>query len=61
LEVDGFDVEAVSDGKEALAKINNGDRPDFIILEQKERAARLWSLAALRGGQVVVQVWMRAT
>jgi CheY-like chemotaxis protein len=33
LEVEGFDVEAVSDGKEALAKINNGDRPDFIILD----------------------------
>ena len=32
LEVDGFDVEAVSSGKEALTKINNGERPDFIIL-----------------------------
>jgi two-component system response regulator AtoC len=33
LEVDGFDVEAVSSGREAIAKINNGDRPDFIILD----------------------------
>jgi CheY-like chemotaxis protein len=32
LEVDGFDVEAVSSGKEALTKINNGERPDFILL-----------------------------
>ena len=33
LEVDGFDVEAVSSGKEALSKISNGERPDFIILD----------------------------
>src|ERR1700731_1050694 len=33
LEVDGFDVETVSCGKEALAKINAGERPDFIILD----------------------------
>ena len=33
LEVDGFDVETVSSGKEALAKINAGERPDFIILD----------------------------
>src|ERR1700726_4632536 len=33
LEVDGFDVETVSSGKEALAKINTGERPDFIILD----------------------------
>ena len=32
LEVDGFDVEAVGSGKEALTKINNGERPDFILL-----------------------------
>jgi CheY-like chemotaxis protein len=32
LEVDGFDVEAVSSGEEALTKINNGERPDVIIL-----------------------------
>src|ERR1700739_2251957 len=32
-EVDGFDVETVSSGKEALAKINAGERPDFIILD----------------------------
>src|ERR1700739_3882858 len=33
LEVDGFDVETVSSGKEALAKVNAGSRPDFIILD----------------------------
>ncbi|MGA8034607.1 MAG: sigma-54 dependent transcriptional regulator [Candidatus Acidiferrales bacterium] len=33
LEVDGFEVEAVSSGKDALAKIGNGERPDFIILD----------------------------
>src|SRR6202451_3383098 len=33
LEVDGFDVETVGSGKEALAKIGDGDRPDFIILD----------------------------
>ncbi len=31
--MDGFNVEAVSSGKEALAKIGNGERPDFIILD----------------------------
>lgn len=33
LEVDGFDVQTVSSGKEALGKINAGERPDFIILD----------------------------
>jgi two-component system response regulator AtoC len=33
LEVDGFDVQTVSSGKEALAKISAGERPDFIILD----------------------------
>jgi len=33
LEVDGFEVEAVSSGKEAISKINHGERPDFIILD----------------------------
>src|ERR1700732_3845493 len=33
LEVDGFDVETVSSGKEALGKVNAGERPDFIILD----------------------------
>src|SRR5260370_4812880 len=33
LEVDGFDVEAVSSGKDALERENKGDRPDFIILD----------------------------
>src|SRR5260370_7402221 len=33
LEMDGFDVEAVSSGKEALGKISAGERPDFIILD----------------------------
>src|SRR6202453_3605612 len=33
LEVDGFKVETVPSGKDALAKIGNGERPDFIILD----------------------------
>ena len=33
LEVDGFDVETVSSGKDAVSKINGGERPDFIILD----------------------------
>ena len=33
LEVDGFDVEAVSSGREAVAKVSEGARPDFIILD----------------------------
>ena len=33
LEVDGYDVETVSSGREAIAKVNGGERPDFIILD----------------------------
>ncbi len=33
LEVDGFEVDTVSSGKEALDKINEGSRPDFIVLD----------------------------
>src|SRR6266581_3390051 len=33
LEVDGFDVEAVSSGREAIEKVNKSERPDFIILD----------------------------
>ncbi len=33
LEVDGFAVETVSGGKEAISKINLGEHPDFIILD----------------------------
>ena len=33
LEVDGFEVETVSSGRDALAKVNDGQRPDFIILD----------------------------
>src|ERR1700731_2090801 len=33
LEVDGFDVETVSSGREALERVNKGERPDFIILD----------------------------
>ena len=33
LEVDGFDVETVSSGKDALERVNKGPRPDFIILD----------------------------
>src|SRR6266581_5039828 len=33
LEVDGYQVETVVSGREALEKIEAGDRPDFIILD----------------------------
>jgi len=33
LEVDGYQVEAVNSGTEAIQKIENGERPDFIILD----------------------------
>ncbi len=33
LEVDGFEVEAVSSGKDAIEKVSGGERPDFIILD----------------------------
>ena len=33
LEVEGFDVETLSSGPEAIEKINKGDRPDVIILD----------------------------
>src|SRR5258707_13813763 len=33
VEGDGFEVEAVSSGKEALERVNKGVRPDFIILD----------------------------
>ena len=33
LEVDGFEVDTVNSGKEALDKINEGSRPDFIVLD----------------------------
>ena len=33
LEVDGFEVEALSSGKDAIEKVNGGERPDFIILD----------------------------
>src|ERR1700690_2857840 len=33
LEVDGFDVSAVSNGKDALEAVRTGDKPDVIILD----------------------------
>ena len=33
LEVDGFEVAAVASGKEALERIGNAERPDFVILD----------------------------
>ena len=33
LEVEGFDVEAVGSGKDAIRRVGNGERPDFIILD----------------------------
>src|SRR5512135_2637809 len=33
LEVEGFDVETVSNGKAAIHRVSEGERPDFIILD----------------------------
>jgi len=33
LEVEGFDVETVSSGKDAIQRVSAGQRPDFIILD----------------------------
>ena len=33
LEVDGFEVETLPSGKEALQRVGEGERPDFIILD----------------------------
>jgi CheY-like chemotaxis protein len=33
LEADGYHVETVSNGKDAISKVEDGDRPDFIILD----------------------------
>src|SRR5215471_18735270 len=33
LEVDGFDVETFSSGRDALKQITEGNRPDFVILD----------------------------
>ena len=33
LEVEGFDVETLSSGKEVVQRVSDGDRPDFIILD----------------------------
>src|SRR5436190_19304599 len=33
LEVDGFDVETLSSGREAIKKISEGERPDLVILD----------------------------
>jgi two-component system, NtrC family, response regulator AtoC len=33
LEVEGYDVEALSNGPDAIARISKGERPDFIILD----------------------------
>lgn len=33
LEVDGFDVQSVPSGKEALERVSGGERPDFMILD----------------------------
>src|ERR1700683_1175933 len=33
LEVDGFDVSAVTNGKDAVETVTRGDKPDFIILD----------------------------
>jgi CheY-like chemotaxis protein len=33
LEVDGYHVDTVSSGREAIARINEGERPDFILLD----------------------------
>jgi CheY-like chemotaxis protein len=33
LEVDGYDVETVSTGKEAIERVSKCARPDFVILD----------------------------
>src|ERR1700691_6636585 len=33
LELDGFEVETLPSGKEALLRVGEGERPDFIILD----------------------------
>jgi len=33
LEVDGFDVETLGSGKDVIAKVSDGERPDLIILD----------------------------
>ena len=33
LEVDGYEVDAISSGREALERVKKGERPDFIILD----------------------------
>ena len=33
LEVDGFDVSTVTNGKDAVETVTRGDKPDFIILD----------------------------
>jgi len=33
LELDGFEVETLPSGKEALQRVGEGERPDFIILD----------------------------
>src|SRR6201987_2540864 len=33
LEVEGFDVDTVSNGKDAIRRVSEGERPDFIILD----------------------------
>jgi len=33
LEVDGFDVETLSSGREAIKQISEGQRPDLVILD----------------------------
>ncbi len=46
LEVDDYEVEAVASGEEAVAKIEKGHRPDFIILDVL--MAELYGLDTLR-------------
>jgi CheY-like chemotaxis protein len=33
LEVDGFDVETLASGREAIKQISDGKRPDLVILD----------------------------
>src|SRR5882762_2574632 len=47
LEVDGFEVETVSSGKEALERVNKGERPDFIILDVLMQVDRSLSVIML--------------
>ena len=60
LEVDGFEVETVASGKDAVEKVSAGDRPDFIILDvlmpEQNGIDTLKGLLALERGLNVIML-----